>query len=268
MLSFAVADLGQQIECVERVLALDPAYGPAHTRLAKLKQMRAAPPPSLPIERRPAPHPIPQERPAPRKATSEWVLPVAVGSMLMCLMAVVFAVILAVKLPAARAAPSLAYGPSPTSQPFFLFQDGNVGTSEGDMAPDFTLNTLDDQPVKLSAYRGRPVLLFFWATWCHYCKEEMPSIQEVYQAYKSSGLAVLAVEVGENASDGRAFRKNSGYTFPILNDSRSQVFSLYDGTGFPTNYFIDAEGRIDYVAVGMLDGPSLTRQVRALLGFE
>jgi peroxiredoxin len=262
MLSFAVTDLGQQIECVERVLTLDPGYAPAQTHLAKLKQMRVASLPSMPIERRPAP------QPAPKKATSEWVLPVAVGSMLMCLMVVVFAVILVVKLPTARAAPSPAYGPSPTSQPFFLFQDSDVGTSEGDLAPDFTLNTLDDRQVTLSAYRGKPVLLFFWATWCHYCKAEMPSIQKAYQNYKGSGLVVLAVEVGESAADGRAFRKDSGYTFPILNDSRSQVFSLYDGTGFPTNYFIDADGRISYVAVGMMDEGGLINQVRALLGLQ
>jgi len=279
MLSFAVSDLRQQIECTERVLDIDPAYDPARTRLAKLKQMlapRSSPTPvltgsapgreSLPLaasaERRSALQPVRV------RETSEWVLPVTVGSILMCVMMIVFGVILVVRLPEVRAAPVPAYDPSPAPKPFFLFQDNDIGTSKGKLAPDFTLNTLDERQVTMSAYRGKSVLLFFWATWCHYCKEEMPSIQKAYQSYKGSGLVVLAVEVGESAADGRAFRKQSGVTFPILNDARGEVFDLYDVSGFPTNYFIDAEGRISYVAVGMMDETSLLYQVRALLGLE
>lgn len=114
----------------------------------------------------------------------------------------------------------------------------------GDMVPDFTL--VDDQGRMhtLSAYRGRLVLLEFWASWCTYCKKSMPAVQKMQDTYSPRGLAVLAINYreGEQVNPG-AFVRNQGYSYPVLLNG-SQVEPLFRIGPIPSFYLVGPDGRL------------------------
>lgn len=122
----------------------------------------------------------------------------------------------------------------------------------GAPAPDFTLQSLDGQAVALSDYRGQVVLLNFWATWCEPCKLEMPAFDEVQQSVGPQGLQVLAVNFDEPAAEVQAFQDELGLTFPLLLDPGAVVQRLYRVVGYPTSYWIDREGRVAAMHVGVM----------------
>lgn len=143
---------------------------------------------------------------------------------------------------------------------------GKVGPIRGYLAPDFSLvNVSDNSTVSLSNYRGKAVIVFFWATWCQFCNREMPSLQMVYETYKDDGLVVLAVDVGESASKARNYKDANRLTFPVLDDSGNGVASTYRVTGFPTHYFVDPSGVITRINIGGMDYWALTGEVKSLL---
>ena len=121
------------------------------------------------------------------------------------------------------------------------------------MAPDFQLQTLDGQAVSLSDFRGRPVLLNFWATWCGPCRIEMPHFQAVYAdpGWRASGLEILAVNVGEPPERAQAFVDENGLTFPVLLDTEQTTARAYNLRVFPTSFFIDESGIIKAVMMGL-----------------
>ena len=122
----------------------------------------------------------------------------------------------------------------------------------GAPAPDFTLQSLDGQAVALSDYRGQVVLLNFWATWCEPCKLEMPAFDEVQQSAGPQGLQVLAVNFDEPAAEVQAFQDKLGLTFPLLLDPGAVVQRLYRVVGYPTSYWIDREGQVAAMHVGVM----------------
>jgi thiol-disulfide isomerase/thioredoxin len=129
-----------------------------------------------------------------------------------------------------------------------------VGSQVGNRAPDFTLQNLDGQDVdvKLSDFRGKIVMVNFWAVWCRPCKEEMPYIQAVSDNWSSEDLAILAIanNYEENIDTVKQFTLDEGYTFPVFYDSQGQAKSLYSINTYPTTFFIDAEGIIRYMQIG------------------
>lgn len=122
----------------------------------------------------------------------------------------------------------------------------------GSLAPDFQLDNLDGQSVSLSGYRGQPVLVNFWATWCQPCRSEMPLIQMVFtdKKWADEGLMVLAIEIGESPARVKEFVKEYEFTFPILLDSSQNVFFEYHAHMVPTTFFIDRLGRIREIKIG------------------
>jgi len=146
------------------------------------------------------------------------------------------------------AAPGAAPAAAPDeSAPPGGASDAQTGLSVGDRAPDFTAEALDGQTVSLSDFRGRPVLLNFWATWCTPCRREMPDFQTVYRAYGPEGFAVLAVNNMESRSQVQSFADELSLTFPILLDTSGDLnFKLFGGAiaGYPTSLLLDAEGVI------------------------
>jgi peroxiredoxin len=122
---------------------------------------------------------------------------------------------------------------------------------EGYTAPDFTLEGLDGEPVSLSDWRGRPVLINFWATWCGPCEVEMPTIQAAYQAHQGEGLVVLAVAVDDSAKNVRRFFEERELTLqPLLDDgTASRAYQVF---GLPASYFVAADGKIAAVHTGLL----------------
>jgi thiol-disulfide isomerase/thioredoxin len=127
----------------------------------------------------------------------------------------------------------------------------------GAPAPDFTLNNLAGQPVRLSGLRGQVVLINFWATWCVPCQQEMPAIQQAYDAHKGQGFTVLAVNLNEPSQDVQAYINNLKLGLPVLLDSSDVVSNLYRVRGYPTSFFIDRGGTVAVEQVGMMSGEQL-----------
>ncbi|MEO6458563.1 MAG: redoxin domain-containing protein [Chloroflexia bacterium] len=128
----------------------------------------------------------------------------------------------------------------------------------GAVAPDFDLsNVQTDEQVKLSALRGRPVWINFWATWCPPCKAEMPLIQEKYSKYRDRGLAVIGIDMREDPAEVRAFTSANNFEWTFVVDSDGQVTNRYFMSGIPMHVFIDADGVIQALYVGDLQASSM-----------
>jgi thiol-disulfide isomerase/thioredoxin len=127
--------------------------------------------------------------------------------------------------------------------------------NEGMTPRDFTLRLLDGGnadggSVTLSSYKGKVVILNFWATWCPPCRKEMPSMETFYQRYKDKGLEFLAVDLGERVDAVQKFIASNGYTFPVLLDGDRKAGGLYGVVAIPTTFIIDRGGRIIGKIVG------------------
>ncbi len=122
------------------------------------------------------------------------------------------------------------------------------------MAPDFAVPDLRGQAVRLSAYRGKVVLLNLWTTWCAPCREEMPSMERLYQRLRGRDFELLAVSQDE---DGRpvveSFVRELGLSFPVLVDPDRQVGDRYEVTGYPETFLIDRNGRLAEHVIGPRD---------------
>jgi peroxiredoxin len=119
------------------------------------------------------------------------------------------------------------------------------------MAPDFSLRDLDGNVQHLSSFRGRVVLLNFWATWCPPCQAEMPLMEALYQAHKDLGFEVVAVSSDAlGAEVVQPFASQHQLSFTTLLDASGQVTRLYGVTSLPTTYVLDREGRLVTVEIG------------------
>ena len=115
-------------------------------------------------------------------------------------------------------------------------------------APDFSLKDSDGKVVHLSDYRGKVVLLDFWATWCGYCREALPSIELLHRGLKDK-VAVFGID-DEAADVARDYLQKFGYTLPTLIDLKDTAVNLYHLDGWPTTVLIDSEGKIAFYEVG------------------
>lgn len=127
----------------------------------------------------------------------------------------------------------------------------------GAPAPDFTLEDLDGNPVRLADQQGQVVLVNFWATWCGPCRLEMPELQARYDALKDQGFTVLAVNLDEPREDAALFAQDLSLSFPVLLDPGATVNDLYRVRAYPTTYFIDRDGNVDALHVGILSAAQL-----------
>jgi peroxiredoxin len=132
-------------------------------------------------------------------------------------------------------------------------------------APDFTLQTLDGQAVRLSDYRGHVVLLNTWATWCPPCRAEMPDLEAYYQKHQEDGFVVLAVNSQESPDTVAAFLGEHDFSFPVLLDPDGEVMREYGVLGLPTSFFIDRDGAMRGVWSGQLSPARLKELVDPLL---
>ncbi|WP_243291817.1 TlpA disulfide reductase family protein [Bacillus sp. FJAT-47783] len=126
------------------------------------------------------------------------------------------------------------------------------GLEKGALAPDFEVQTLEGEIAHLSDFRGKKVILNFWATWCPPCKEEMPEMQKFHEKFGDQ-VAVIGVNftVSEKSEENvRTFVEENEYTFPILLDQKNKANSGYEVLSYPTSYFLDEEGRIIDKIVG------------------
>lgn len=110
----------------------------------------------------------------------------------------------------------------------------------GKKAPNFTLKNLEGEEVSLEDYRGKIVLLNFWATWCGYCDKEMPDMQKLDT--ENDDVVVLAIDVMEEKKIVEKYIEKGGYDFQVLLDEKGDLSQTYLVSAFPTSYFIDKEG--------------------------
>ena len=138
---------------------------------------------------------------------------------------------------------------------------------EGEAIPDFELPTLDGRKVRLSALRGSPVLINFWATWCGPCKQEMPLLVEQYNWNKGKGLRVLAIDTlaNDNVDDMRAFAKQFNMNFDVLVDETDAIAGGWEVMGLPTTFFIRPDGTVAKVHVGQLTADQLKENLGMIL---
>ena len=136
-------------------------------------------------------------------------------------------------------------------------------------APDFTLQDMDEESHSFSDYRGKVVILNFWATWCPPCRREMPSMQRLYEKYKDAGFTVIAVNQMEDPEHVFAFigQLDTDPTFPMLFDPESLVSGAYGVKGLPTTFLIDKQGLVRYRAIGgrEFDHPEVEAQIERLM---
>ncbi len=135
-------------------------------------------------------------------------------------------------------------------------------------APVFSLASLDGSNTRLSDFRGKVVLLTFWATWCKPCRKEMPDMQALWKKFKNDGFVILAVaaNTGERKQI-ELFTNRLGLTFPILLDPEGEVRNRYEVIGLPMSYFIGRDGKISGRIIGVRQwaGKEAESAVRALL---
>ena len=127
---------------------------------------------------------------------------------------------------------------------FISCNKANIGLNPKDFAPDFTLKNLKGEEVELSNYRGKTVLLNFWASWCVPCVEEAPSLQALYEKLESKDFVIVAVAIDDQEEDIKNFANKFGLTFPILIDKTSKVARKYKVTGYPETFIIDKMGQL------------------------
>jgi peroxiredoxin len=126
------------------------------------------------------------------------------------------------------------------------------GTEIGDTAPDFELVSTNEEKVKLSDYRGKKVMLNFWATWCPPCREEIPAMQNFYDEKEIVILAVNLTQTEAKKQDVVDFMEKHRVTFPVLLDEASDVSNKYRIQPIPTTYMIDSQGKIRFKAYGAM----------------
>ncbi|MBN9392823.1 MAG: TlpA family protein disulfide reductase [Chloroflexi bacterium] len=135
----------------------------------------------------------------------------------------------------------------------------------GYLAPDFELKDDHGSPVKLSDYKGKPVLINFWATWCPPCRAEMPEIEAAYRKYQSQGLVVLGIDAREDIPTVSKYVADGGYSWTMPMDYNGEIIATYGVAAFPTSFFVDRDGFIRATQVGGMDKRGLEDRLTKIL---
>lgn len=139
---------------------------------------------------------------------------------------------------------------------------------EGQQAPSCTsVHTDKGTPVDLSAYKGKVVLVDFWATWCGPCQKSMPFLNGLRNEQQDKGFEIIAINVDENSEEAHEFLKTHPVDYVLAFDPTGECPKAYDVKAMPSSYFIDKTGKIRKIHLGFLDSDknAITQQVSALL---
>lgn len=138
--------------------------------------------------------------------------------------------------------------------------------SVGELAPDFALKTIDGEALSLSSFRGRVVVIDFFATWCKPCVQEVPELAKIRQRYSQEQIVVVSLDVdpSEDPDLLRGFREAHGISWPICAYA-SSVADDYEVKAIPTIVIVDREGRVAYVHVGYATADELSQAIDAVI---
>jgi cytochrome c biogenesis protein CcmG/thiol:disulfide interchange protein DsbE len=149
---------------------------------------------------------------------------------------------------------------------FGLVSKGSSGLELGDAAPDAPLPRLEGSGTEsLTEYRGRWVLVNFWASWCIPCREEAPALERFQRQHGGPEFTVLGIDSQDLSSDGRGFVREYGLSYPQLRDGNGDAADDYGTTGVPENFLIDPSGKVRLIFLGPITEEYLREQVAPLL---
>jgi len=132
-------------------------------------------------------------------------------------------------------------------------------------APDFSLELFDGSSFRLSDYKGKPVLINFFASWCVPCKEEIPVLEKIGREYKSKGVVFLAIAVNDSDEKARAFLHEHGLSFHAGLDKTGSIQEAFGLYGVPTTFFITKDGVTNYIHAGGVTEVLLRHELDKLL---
>ncbi len=136
---------------------------------------------------------------------------------------------------------------------------------QGKPAPNFGFRYPDGKMFTLADFKGQPVIVNFWATWCPPCRREMPGLVKAYETHKDNGLMIIEVDVGESPEQVAPFVAQYNMTMPVALDQRQEVTRLYRTDSFPTSFFIDKDGVIQARWVGYLPEDQLALNLEKIM---
>ncbi len=138
--------------------------------------------------------------------------------------------------------------------------DAALKRGERPRAPAFELERLDGGgTMSLESLRGKAAVINFWASWCDPCAREAGALDAAWRKYRSRGLVVVGIDTRDFADDARRFARKYGMTYPLVRDVPADVWTTYEGTGFPETLFVDRQGRLVCKRfVGPVDGDGET----------
>ncbi|MGG1551737.1 MULTISPECIES: redoxin domain-containing protein [Paenibacillus] len=143
---------------------------------------------------------------------------------------------------------------------------GKKYPQEGDKALNFSLVGLDGKTHELSEYKGQPVLINFWGTFCPPCKEEMPDLQKQYDKWASKGVVFLEVNIDKNKVTVQGFMDQYKLNLPVLLDANEEVRRAYGVMDYPTTFFIGKDGKVAVKKIGQMTESFIEETLTGLVG--
>ncbi|HUW25126.1 MAG TPA: TlpA disulfide reductase family protein [Gallionella sp.] len=144
-------------------------------------------------------------------------------------------------------------------------QDTVTQKTEMETAPDFDIALFDGGNFQLSNYRGKVIVINFFASWCVSCGEETPVVEKVAHEYSPQTVVFLAIAVDDTEKRAKAFMKKTGLTIPAGLDKTGKIKEAYGLYGMPTTFFIDKNGKISYLHAGVVTEDLLKHEIDKLL---
>lgn len=138
-------------------------------------------------------------------------------------------------------------------------------TSTTSTAPEFSLPTLNGDNLDLATYKGKVVLLDFWATWCDACRDQIPRFVQLQGKYRAEGLQIIGISMDDEAEPVRDFCRQFKLNYPVVMGN-AETGELYGGVlGLPIAFLISRDGRIYYKHIGVSDLNEVEKEIRSLL---
>ena len=134
-------------------------------------------------------------------------------------------------------------------------------SADGELAPSFSMSLMGGGEIDFAELRGKAVMLDFWASWCPPCRDEAPTLAQVYGEYRDRGVEFVGVNLWDNAGDAETFLQQEGHEYPNGLDEGGKIAISYGVRGIPEKFFIDADGRI----VRKFSGPVGLERLREIL---
>jgi peroxiredoxin len=138
----------------------------------------------------------------------------------------------------------------------------------GERAPDFSATDSSGADFSLADYRGRIVVINFWATWCPQCEDEMVEFEAIWQAMEAQGVQFVGVAVDDTLNAVEAMAAEIGITYPLIVEEEGRITSAYGVTAVPETYIIAPDGNLAYFHIGVVDGEVLQEEIMTLLEME